>query len=390
MTTRVLPSKLRAATIDQVLSSASNMVLTVTVALESTAAEFGRFALISSALLLALGGARSFIAEPILIGREPPPHVRRVAAQLALIVSIALAGIDVASGSFGPAAIVAVGGLPLLIQDTARHRAPRIEAWRAAAADGLWLVVQLGALATAALTDLEGAVVGPVGWLVGLGCSIAVLVPFVRTVGDDTSERSLTYERRLLLGYMIGPALLYTGLGAQWLAAGLTAIAATRVVDTMYSPLNTLVGGVRLWWLTEDTSTPGWSRRQASRAASLFTACYAAALIVFERTIGAETVFGEAGDELTVVLVLLSIRQIVGAPLQIDLIHLQRVLDAGGIVRLRTVQLLANCVIPFALALTFGSLEAVLVGSIVVVVIARLLARFQIAESRPDVDLHLG
>ncbi|MEQ1700441.1 MAG: hypothetical protein ABMA25_10035, partial [Ilumatobacteraceae bacterium] len=184
--------------IDQFCSAGSNALIVVLAARRLDAGEMGRFSLAIAAALILLGIARAWLGQPLIIAHGAADHEQQQHGAAALAAGVraaaAAAVIGLAVAAFaddarGVAAILALGIVPLVLQDTIRSvYFLQGRPWGAAACDALWLVwVIAAAVAGAAGADritgsaaacmatwVVGALVGALGALAHLGMFTAV------------------------------------------------------------------------------------------------------------------------------------------------------------------------------------------------------------------------
>jgi hypothetical protein len=165
----------------QAASSLSNVVVTILVAANSSAATFGRFALAMVGYQLAVGGIRSVAGEPLLTlyANQGPTRRRQIVADIqgtTLFLGSVCSALMMAAclwvGGEDRTALLALAVVlpPLLLQDTWRYLFVIDRPAAALAIDVVWLVAVLPAL----LLVPEGSGVGTyiLVWGVsgGLGC----------------------------------------------------------------------------------------------------------------------------------------------------------------------------------------------------------------------------
>lgn len=143
-------------TVDQAVSSASNLLIVLLAAHALTTADFGRFGLVMLIYTFALGPTRSVVSVPIVVHPEDADHrpwdVLGSAALLSLVGGVVCLGAGglllLAGSSMAPSVLVLGAVLPLLqLQDVGRYLAiARSQPGRAIVLDGIWLVLMLAAV----------------------------------------------------------------------------------------------------------------------------------------------------------------------------------------------------------------------------------------------------
>jgi O-antigen/teichoic acid export membrane protein len=255
--------------LDQVLSSASNFALSAFVAATISAAGFGAFTLVYAVYGVFLGLSGGFASIPLVVrfSAAAPTQFRaatRASAGAALAVGTAGGVLCLAVAPFTAPAIAdplrALGVmLPgLLVQDTWRYSfVTGGRPVRAAANDGLWIVLQLVGIAALLAADAVSALSMVLVWggsataAALLGCRQARVIPAPRlALGWLREQRALTFR-------YAAEALVHRS--GWWLALGLVgAVAGLRVVGALRGaylllggPLNLLFTGATFVFVAE-------------------------------------------------------------------------------------------------------------------------------------------
>lgn len=281
---------------DQALASATNIGTAVVAARSLDAEGFGAFGLAFSVYVLAVGGCRAVVTEPLvsLYGTAPPPLLHDAvraatgaAVALGLAISVGVGAAAAASGGRGGRALLALAVvLPgLLLQDAWRYCFVAAGRPRAALVnDAIWCVTQgalLAVLLAAGPLTLVGVVLwwGGSGVVAGLaGCRQAAMVP------------ALPAARRWVAGHLhIGGRYAMefaTATGAAQAAllglgtiAGLAALGAVRGAQVFFGPVNVVFGGMYLALAAEGSrlrSQPRRLRRLMAAASGVLIAAAAA------------------------------------------------------------------------------------------------------------------
>jgi O-antigen/teichoic acid export membrane protein len=207
--------RLSLVTVDQALSSGSNLVVTVLAAHTLPVSTFGVFAIVFLTYVTAQGLVRALIGEPLLVHpievRERTTEVVGTgvwAGALAALVCAALAGLlrllDVgAAPAFGVLALC----LPLLfVQDLGRYLAFTLHRpARALVLDGAWLALVVATTAALLLADVHGLTPFVAAWA-GSGAlagSIVLVQYRVRGARRSTAwlRQTWTFSWRYALSY---------------------------------------------------------------------------------------------------------------------------------------------------------------------------------------------
>jgi O-antigen/teichoic acid export membrane protein len=276
---------------DQVVSSGTNLVLSLLVARSLSAEGFGAFAVAFTVYSFLIGAGRALIAQPLIVrylsrGDRPLYDAVRSATAAAAILGLVSGALTVVAGLIVGGdtgqSLIAIGVvLPgLLLQDM--WRAAFIATGRPAAAfinDVLWGVVQLVAVGVLILTGQQSAPALILGW--GGAALIAAIVAGFQFGGHPhfRSSPSWVAAQRDLLGYYA--ASFASVLGANQLTMLLIAgigspsdVGALRAAQVVLGPLN-LVG-----YSLSAFALPEVARRQSSGSAALKIAIGISAVMV--------------------------------------------------------------------------------------------------------------
>ncbi len=155
--------RLSIVTIDQILSSVSNVGALIWVAHALAPEDFGRFSVIVMLYTVAQVVSRSLISTTAIVHpEESDGHPRRILSS-AVMVGLIVGGLCVAAGlllqavdsSFaGPVLALAVALPLMMVQDVGRYLAiARQEPGRAVVLDSLWIVLMAGAFVALGMLD---------------------------------------------------------------------------------------------------------------------------------------------------------------------------------------------------------------------------------------------
>ncbi len=225
--------------VDQGISSASNMLLSISIASGVSASAFGEFALLYSVYWLLLGGARAAVLDPLLITQRnvlqdaPIPLIAALSALAVGVVGIPV-GLALLATPLDAAWVVFFLGLPvLLLQDALRYIGfLRKQPGRAVLLDGLWLVVMVGATVLAVTETISGT--APVLGCWVLGALVADLIGLVVLPIRVERPRLRTRLRSLwpVSGPLIGDFTLSSG-AAQVTLFVLPLVASTALLGSL-------------------------------------------------------------------------------------------------------------------------------------------------------------
>ena len=276
---------------DQLVSSGTNLVLTLLIARELTTDGFGAFAVAFTIYSFLIGASRSLIAQPLVVrytsaGDEAFHHASRAAAGAATVLGLASGVVTVGAGlviggALG-ASLVAIGVLlpGLLLQDM--WRAVFVAEGRPAAAfvnDSIWGVVQFAAVGAFLWTGQENAPAMIVGW--GGAALVAAIVGGFQFKGHPQARASYAWlkAQKDLLGYYA--ASFFSVMGANQITMLLIAgigdaadVGALRAAQTVLGPLN-LVG-----YSLSAFALPEISRRQLGGRAAIKVAVALSGLMI--------------------------------------------------------------------------------------------------------------
>ncbi len=314
---------------DQGLSAASNLVLSVIVARTLSAGEFGAFAVAFLVFGFLIATTRAVIGQPLQItfSGEPPAlwaAATRSAVAASLVLGAASGLVVVAtgaalSGTTGHA-LIAVGiCLPgLLAQDTCRLAFfSSGRAKQAAFNDGLWTVLEFAGLGAALALGVKNEVVFIVCWGGAAGVAAVVAIRLLRTTPQFRGCLRWMFGQRRLTGYLFAEHLLGEGLGQIGiLAVGATGTASDvgsiRAGQVLLGPLNVIMTAVSIFGIPEIAKRRSMGRRQRVRfcwAMSLgmcaVTLAYIALVLLLPDRVGT-MLFGDTWSGAQSVLVPLS------------------------------------------------------------------------------------
>jgi O-antigen/teichoic acid export membrane protein len=255
------------ALVDQTLSSISNLVPGIYAAHVLSPSDFGLFALIQVAYVLALGVTRVGIVEPAVISgadienRPTKDHLGAVdGVHIVAAGGALLGGATLALVADAPAALMwlSMAGLAIALgQDALRMVSISIGRARDAAVnDGLWVLSLLAALPVAAAVGLQSLWGVTAMWV--LAAVPGWLFAVVRTGWLPNARRGAWHGRRQ--ARLTSALLVEWGLkqGATQLATygigmlgGLTVVAGVRAAQLVLGPLNILFTGLQTALLPE-------------------------------------------------------------------------------------------------------------------------------------------
>lgn len=244
------------ASLDQVLSSASNFVLAVVAARSLSPGTFGAFAIVYSSYLVLAGVNQGATTAPLAVRFSAGgADLRRVIGDVtgacvvlsAVAAQLLLLSGAVMSGEVGRAFLLLGLGLPaLLLQDTWRYvYVVDGRPWMAAAIDGIWLGAQTLALVALTLSHKLTLTTVLVTWEAAAAVSLTVALARDRTwPSPRRSGRWLRTHASLALRYA-AESLIVRGSAQVALIlvaaiAGIGAAGALRGAAVLFGPLNSL------------------------------------------------------------------------------------------------------------------------------------------------------
>ena len=242
---------------DQALSSLTNAALSIFIAVVTSAAGYGYFAVAFTVYTFLLGTSRALVNQPYLMrwpAAEEVDATRAAAAAtgLALLVGLACAVVVVPGALLlvpgsGPTVATMCALLPLLlVQDVWRSVFVARQRPRSAVAnDALWTVLQFAALGAAVAAGVREPVPLVAIWA-GAGW-VAAVVAVVQAGVRPAVGSALRYARRTadLSRYLVAEWLTVLGAAqvALLLVAGIGSavdVGALRGAQTLLGPLNIL------------------------------------------------------------------------------------------------------------------------------------------------------
>lgn len=247
--------------VDQGVSSLTNLVISLAVARQASAREFGTFSLALTMYVTVLWASRSVTTEPFVVRftAAPPGHQREAARQAvgaAASVGLLSAGVLVAVGAGGGPltfrVLAAMGcGMPgLLAQDAFRYVLFAAGRARAAAAnDVVWLACQTVVVAVLLATGRASAATFSLAF--GASATVAAVVGAWQTGVVPAPARSLEWVRRhrdlgvpFFLELVTITGMMQIALLAVAATAGAAAIGALRAAMLLLGPLTVLFVGM--------------------------------------------------------------------------------------------------------------------------------------------------
>ncbi len=309
---------------DQLVSSGTNLLLSVLVARALTADGFGAFAVAFTVYTFLVSAARALISQPLVVRYTAgSPESFRTAARsaaggatnLGIVGGVVSVAVGLAVGGTVGASLVCIGTLlpGLLLQDMWRQ--VFVAEGRPAAAflnDVVWGIVQLAAVAAFTVLGWQSASAMLLGW--GGAALVAALLGIVQFRGGPHLRASLGWlaRQRDLLGYYAAAFLAMMGANqiTMLLIAGLgepADVGALRAAQVVLGPLN-IAGYSLLAFAMPELSRRRLRGRAAVRAALalsgvmlLADAVWAAVLLMIPDDLGV-TLLGDTWASAQAVL----------------------------------------------------------------------------------------
>jgi O-antigen/teichoic acid export membrane protein len=299
---------------DQAISSASNMLLSVSIATNVSASAFGEFAIIYSIYWLLLGGTRAAVLDPLLITqrnvlKDAPVHLLAAVSAAAVGAVGIPVGLALLATPLDPAWVVFFLGLPvLLLQDALRYVGFfQQKPGRAVLLDGVWLVVMVVATVLAVNGTIEGTAPVLALWVLG-----ALLADVIGLVAFRIRRERLELRARLraiwpVSGPLLGDFALSTGSGQLTvfvlpLVASTALLGSLKAAQVANGPLNITVAAATVICLpivagAVDTGGDRAKALRIGRYASLALAgvavVYGGALALLPESVG-RALFGQS------------------------------------------------------------------------------------------------
>lgn len=253
---------------DQAASSLTNSGLGIVVARAVSTREFGVFALVFGAYIVALNAGNALISEPFLIRYSSVPDDKwRREASRATGAALAL---GLATGTLSFAVSLIIGGslgrgfaalapvLPgLLVHDTWRSLfVARRRGHLSFVTDAVWAVAMFPLVVVVSATGHQSAVWFVLAWggvatgTAALGCVLAGVRP---SIGQTTSwlraQRDLV--PRFFAELMVLSGAQQVGMYIIGIVAGLAAVGAIRGAEILLGPIYVIIFGIRLMAVPE-------------------------------------------------------------------------------------------------------------------------------------------
>ena len=293
-------SKIRRASwnlIDQVLSAATNVLLSFLVARNVSANEFGAFSVAFLLFSLMIGVSRALVGTPLSIRHSGESgEVRRATARAAfgtvLTVTLAASALLLLAGliwraTLGPTLIALAVVLPFLIlQDTCRMS---FFAWAqpklAALNDAIWAVLQLTFVLVLVRSGHVSAPVMVLAWGVAAAPASIVGMFQLRAVPIFGRVRAWIYETRGIVGYLLAEYIVGIGTfqGGLLLIGGLLGlsdIGSLRAAQILLGPLG-IVATATMTFGVPEVARHGRLPRRAVASALAISGLLVAVAIVY-------------------------------------------------------------------------------------------------------------
>ena len=268
--------------VDQGLSAASNLLLSIIVARQLDAGGFGAFAIAFLTFGLVISVARATIGQPLQITYSGAPQAEwreavRSALAAAVVLGLAVGAVLVAVGLLlgggTGGALVAVGiCMPgLVAQDTCRMAFFSIgRAKQAAFNDGLWTLLEFAALAAMIWLGVREVAPFILAW--GGSATVAAVAGclVLRAMPRFRGCLQWLLAQRSLTGYLLAENILGEGLAQVAIllvgVAGSPAdVGSLRAGQVLLGPLNVLVSAIVIFGIPEVARNRDMSVRRRQR-----------------------------------------------------------------------------------------------------------------------------
>jgi O-antigen/teichoic acid export membrane protein len=320
--------------LDQILSAATNVALSIVVVKAVGGHAFDAFAVAFLLFSTAIGVERSLVGSALNVrhskevGKDRSRTVSRATGTvftLAVPAALGMIGAGLLLGGRLGAALIATGWvLPLLVlQDVCRYvYFSGSQARWAAANDALWAVVQFSVMGALIVSGRATVVTLILAWGGAAGVCVVVALVHLRAVPDPRAARGWLREHRDLVGYLFGDYLLTTGaFNGGYLVVGAIlgdqAVGSIRAAQVLLGPLGIIAGATRSFGMPElsrraEHLSSGTRRRIAvglGAAMAVLSLLYAAAILLAPDAFG-KLVFSEKWGQAQQVLVPLALAQV--------------------------------------------------------------------------------
>jgi O-antigen/teichoic acid export membrane protein len=244
------------AVVDQGVSAATNVSVTIVAARSLSAEDFGVFGVLFLVYLIAIGAVRALVGEPALVRLPHPAGWRGDVLGSGLLISLLAAGAVAVGGGIlleehRTAVVLLVVLLPLMVlQDLGRYIAfAERRPAHALRLDLTWAVAQTLALSAVVVGGGHLSLVAVVGaW--SLGGAVGGVHALRRNhwsrphLSSRWVRASWEYSWRYLSTFATTAGIAQVTAIALGGVAGVTAVGALRAVQVLFGPLNVLFTGV--------------------------------------------------------------------------------------------------------------------------------------------------
>ena len=369
--------------VDQILSSASNMMVVFAVARVSSVSEFGSITLTFATVTGVMAAGRGFFGTPLVLLSGSPEALKRearysntAAAMAGVTAGLAMALVAVSLGAPNGVFILAIATPFVLVQDLSRYYCMASGVpLRAVFSDGVWAA---GSLVVLAMTSVASPVPGSDEILI-LWSALAVLAMLMLVVPMKISPKfrglGKWWNVRLADRFQFGAdssigatsSLLVSIVAGS--IVGSTAIAALRGAGSIMGPLNILFSAMPLILIPElsrsgvvRTVDQVWRplRRVAFAMAFVALVVGAGSFVVPDR-IG-ELVLGESWNVVQPILPITAFEYMSLAWLAVAQIGLKTLLRSKSVLRVRLAQSCSYLVLSLTAATVFHSAIAIAIA----------------------------
>lgn len=313
---------------DQVLSSVTNVAMSILIARNVSAEGFGMFSVAFLIFSLTIGAVRALVAMPLSMrnaGDEGEDRRRTASDSLgaSLVMGVVSGGIlmvawPLVGGGLGSTLAALAISLPaLMLQDTARYA---FLAWAqadlATLNDFVWALVQFLISGILIATGHASTPALVLAW--GLGAAVALLVACVqlRSVPDARAFRPWMSRHKDITGYLLGQYAVTQGAaqGGVLLFGGFMGVAnigALRAAQTLTGPLAIVSNATMNFGIPQVARQDRMPRHAISLAAMASTGmfllgvAYALVLILLPDDVGV-AMFGDSWQGASSVLLAVS------------------------------------------------------------------------------------
>jgi O-antigen/teichoic acid export membrane protein len=247
-------------TVDQAISSASNLLVLIWVAHTLSPADFGRFSLVFFVYMFTQGAiVRSLVSATVLVHPEDADHNARRVLGAAILLSFVAGALCILIGAaiwstgseLAPSIFVMGITLPLLgVQDVGRYIAvAESKPGRAVVLDSLWLVLLVVAFVLVEVGNQSSLLWLVAAWsgsgaVSGLWVFVQQGIPRARELSFDWLRLRWSFSWRSMVASTSSSTVALIGSSLMAVVSGPVAVAAVRAALLLERPSTTVQGAL--------------------------------------------------------------------------------------------------------------------------------------------------